>query len=93
MSEQKLASKTIIHALAATTDPKKLCTSNPTRKLIAVHTSGNDVAYITSAQNNPYTEGVKVTATVPYENTTTTAELWIIASSGSNACIVQEDTD
>jgi hypothetical protein len=93
MSEQKLASKTQIRSLSATTVPKKVCTLNLTRKGIYVQITDSGTAYITSAQNSAYTDGIKVTSSLPYENKTTTAELWILTSSSTAACIIQEDTN
>jgi hypothetical protein len=58
-----------------------------------VQVTNGYTAYITSSQKNPYTEGVKVTASLPYESYTTTAELWILTASGTAACIIQEDSD
>jgi len=93
MSEQKLASKILIHSLSATVTPQKVCTNNPTRKGISVQITDSGTAYITSGQNQPYTEGKKVSATLPYENLVATAELWILTSSSTAACIVEESTD
>lgn len=93
MSEQKLASKIQIRSLTASTTPQKVVTSNPTRKCVYVQVTDSANAYVTDGQNKAYTEGRKVTATLPYENKTATGELWILTSTGTTACIIEEHTD
>ena len=93
MSEQKLASKTIIYSITASTTPRRVCAPNPTRKRVYVQVTDSGTAYIVSKQNNAYTEGIKVTSSLPFEDVTTTADFWVVTSSSTAACIVQEDTD
>lgn len=93
MSEKSLSSKTRIFSLTASTTPQRICAFNPTRKGLKVQVTNGYTAYITNGQSKPYTEGMKVTATLPYENTTTTDVMWILTASGTAACIIQEDTD
>ena len=93
MSEKNLASKTLIRSLSATTTPKRVCASNPTRKRVYVQVTDSGTAYVTNAQNSAYTDGIKVTSSLPFEDVTTTAEFWVVTSSSTAACIVQEDTD
>jgi hypothetical protein len=93
MSEISLSKKTRIFSLTANTVAQRICADNPTRKGLKVQITDGYTAYIINAQNKPYTEGMKVTSSLPYENTTTTDAMWIITSSGTAACIIQEDTD
>lgn len=93
MSEQKLASKILIRYLLASTTPQRICASNPTRKLVYVQVTDSANAYVTDSQNKAYTDGRKVTATLPYENKTATAELWILTSTSTTACVIEEHTD
>jgi hypothetical protein len=93
MSEPKLASKIKIRYLQASTTPKKVCTPNPTRKLVYVQVTDSNAAYVTDGQNKAYTEGRKLTATLPYENKTATDALWILTSTGTTECVIEEHTD
>lgn len=93
MSENKLASKVLIRSIKLETTPERLCSNNPTRKRLYVQITNNGTCHITHAQNKPYTEGILCDKTHPYENTTTTAELWVISQSGNVEGFVEEDTD
>jgi len=93
MSENKLASKILIRALTAGTVAQRVCSSNKKRTRVYVQVTDSGTCYITSGQNQPYTQGMKCSATLPYENVTATAELWVITSSSTAACAIEEDTD
>lgn len=88
-----IASKIHIESLSASTTTKRVCRANPSRKRVYVQITDSGTAYIVSAQGKPYTEGIKVTSSIPYENVTSTGELWILTSSSTAACIIEQDTD
>jgi len=95
MSDQnKRSSKILTRPLSVTANVTQLCKANPSRtRLFVANLSGN-VVYILSAQNLKYTDGIPVAAsTGTYENKSTTAPLWIVASTGTNDVRVEEDTD
>ncbi len=93
MSEQKSKPQTLIRSVTASTKPTKIADADSKRTGIYVQVTDSATAYITSNQSAPYTEGYKVSASLPFERSTTKGELWILTSSSTAACIVQIDTE
>lgn len=93
MSERKRSGKSRTFPLTVTTTPQKLVSKNPTRTGLLVYNNGSVAVYIISAQNLTSSDGIPVAAGASYDNDDTTAELWIVAASGSQNVRVEEDTD
>lgn len=74
-----------------TTIAQELVKENPKRAGLLVVNNGTGTVYILSGQSQKYTDGIPVGTSEPYDNDTTTAALWIIASSGSQDVRVEED--
>jgi len=90
-NERKIKTRT--YSVAVSTTPAKICPENPKRVAIYIIGSGAGPAYITHAQNVPYTDGYPVSSTVPLKNDTTTAELWAVMQSGTLTLYVMEDSE
>ena len=93
MSEKKRSCKSRTFSLTVTTTSQKFVSKNPTRTGLLVYNNGSVTVYITSAQNLTSSDGIPVAAGAEYDNDDTTAELWIVAASGSQNVRVEEDTD
>lgn len=89
--DKQMGTKTTIRPLTANTKPQQICGNNPNRTLILVQNNGSGNVYITSRQNQPYTDGIIVAQSLSYSNDTTTDELWIQTASATQACIIEED--
>jgi hypothetical protein len=70
--------------LSISTEVKSLCAKNPKRTSLKVFNTAGNTVYILSAQDQAYTDGYPVTATIPYEDVLCTDRLWIVASTGTN---------
>lgn len=93
MTEETSKPRTLIRAITAKTTPQKIADIDPKRTGTYVQVTDSANAYITSEQNQPYTQGVKVTASLPFERATTKGELWILTSTSTTDCIVQLDSE
>jgi hypothetical protein len=93
MSQNLRSKKARTFALTVTTAVQKLVGKNSTRTGLLVYNNGTATVYILSAQNLTSADGIPVAAGASYENNETTAELWIVAASGSQNVRVEEDTD
>jgi len=93
MSEVGLGKYTRTFKLDVTTKVAQLCAEDPKRKAILVYNNGSAAVYILSAQNQTASDGIPVAAGSSYTNDTTTAELWIVAASGTQNVRVQIDGD
>ena len=92
MSENRIGTSTRIFKLNVTTKTIQLCAKNPKRTGLLVVNNSSVVVYILSAQNQSASDGIPIAAGASYTNDTTTAELFIIAASGTQDVRVEVDS-
>ena len=89
--DEKLGKKTNCFAVTAGVKPQLLCAKNESRTNILVVNAGSNTIYITHSQAKTSSDGIPVLANQSYVNNTTTAELWVLTSTGTSDTRVQED--
>jgi len=91
MSEKIRGSYTRTFKLPVTTQAVQLVAKDSKRARLIVYNNGSATVYILSAQNMTTSDGIPVAAGTSYTNDTTTAELYIVAASGTQDVRVQVD--